>query len=132
MEYPKLLKYVLEMFDKEVAEFGAIGSYSVESTQMYFLLSPPPEPNQKNVPFDLATVAAEKDIVKREILIFLVFSGLIQALSPGSPKIDVVERIKGINSEDGPVKFKANDEFALANKRRYQCFFKTSSSKKEV
>lgn len=132
MEYPKLLKYVLEMFDKEVTEFGAISSYSVESTQMYFLLSPPAEPNQKNVPFDLSTVAAEKDIVKREILIFLVFAGITQALHPDLPRIDIVEHTKGINSEDDPVKYKPNDEFSFVNRKRHQCFFKSSSSKKEV
>ena len=89
MEYPKLLKYVLELFEKELSDFDRIGLYSIEASQMYFMLCPVPDPGQKNVPFDLSAISQEKDIVKREIMIFLLFTGLAETLYPKHPRIDI-------------------------------------------
>lgn len=132
MSYPKLLKYVLELFEKEAADFVSINTFAIEASLMYFMLCPPPEPGQKNVPFDLSTISAEKDIVKREIIIYLIYSGIFQSLYPAIAPIDISERLREMNAESSNLPYKQGDTFDISDKRNYLCYIKTLTSKRPV
>lgn len=132
MEYPKLLKYLLELFEKEVSDFAGIEYYTIEASHMYYMLCPPPEPGQKNVPFDLSTITTEKDMVKREILLYLNFVGIFYALYPQAQKIDIGERLRVLGAEGSSLAFKQGDKFEISTKRYYLCYIKTLTSKRPV
>lgn len=132
MEYPKLLKYLLELFEKEVSDFAGISLYTIEASHMYYMLCPPPEPGQKNVPFDLSTIANEKDIVRREILQYMVFTGIFGCLNPHIPPVDLTLHLKALSSDNVPPALKQGDLFDIMNKRYYMCYIKTLTSKRPV
>lgn len=132
MDYPKLLKYLLELFEKEVSDFDGIEFYTIEASHMYYMLCPPPEPGQKGVPFDLSTITTERDMVKREILLYLGFVGIFQNLYPGAPKLDIGERLRVLGAEGSSLSYKQGDNFDIASKRYYLCYIKTLTSKRPV
>lgn len=132
MEYPKLLKYLLELFEKEVADFAGISLYTIEATHMYYMLCPPPDPGQKNVPYDLSTIVNEKDIVRREILQYLVFIGIFQALNPKLEAVDLANHLKALSAENSAPSLKQGDSFDITNRKYHLCYIKTLTSKRPV
>lgn len=132
MEYPKLLKYLLELFEKEVSDFTGIAMYSIEATHMYYMLCPPPDPGQKNVPFDLSTITNEKDIVRREILQYLVFASIFKALNPTIPPVDLSNHLQALSAENSSPMLKQGDSYDISDKRYHMCYIKTLASKRPV
>lgn len=130
MEYPKLSKYVLELFEKEVSEHDRIGMFSIDASNMYYMLCPIPEPGQKNVPFDLSSISVEKDIVKREILIFMLYTGIFHSLYPAYNKLDISSRLKPLNEDINTMQ--GGDNYNIYDKTQHVCYFKTLTTSKPV
>lgn len=132
MEYPKLLKYLLELFEKEVGDFAGISLYTIEAAHIHYMLCPPPDPGQKSVPFDLSTISNEKDIVRREILQYLVFTGIFQALNPQLQPVDLENHLKALSTETATPALRQGDTYDIAGSKYYLCYIKTLTSKRPV